>query len=106
LEDPFSVTTPEGEVVERDGIDELNEALGKLREELQEYYGALEGLKIGFQTAIPDKPDALILCDQIKEMGIPLVAGGLMDQPYIWLLEYRICMEEKEIYNSTPALQK
>lgn len=26
----------------------------------------------------------------IKKMQIPLVSGGLMDQPHLWLLEYRV----------------
>jgi hypothetical protein len=25
----------------------------------------------------------------IKEMKLPFVAGGLMDQPHLWILEYQ-----------------
>lgn len=41
---------------------------------------------------MPTPPDAYILYKQTKEMGIPLVAGGLQDQPYIWLEQYAVCM--------------
>jgi len=26
----------------------------------------------------------------IQEMRIPMVSGGLIDQPHLWLLEYRM----------------
>jgi hypothetical protein len=32
-----------------------------------------------------EKPDELKLYEQMRETGLPLVAGGLMDQPHIWL---------------------
>lgn len=35
--------------------------------------------------------------DQCRAMGIPLVQGGLQDQPHIWLLEYAICQQEREL---------
>jgi len=33
---------------------------------------------------------ALIRYEQCEAMGIPLVQGGLLDQPHIWLMEYGI----------------
>ncbi len=31
------------------------------------------------------KPISLIFYEMTVELGIPLVDGGIMDQPYIWL---------------------
>ncbi len=37
-----------------------------------------------------EKPGELTLFEQVREMGIPLVAGGLMDQPHIWVMVYGV----------------
>ncbi len=63
---------------------------GKLQEldrALEDYYGAINMLKEGLTTSVPDKPEALKVLEQCESLDIPLVAGGLMDQPHIWLLE-------------------
>ena len=44
---------------------------------------------------IPEKPEALDLFQQCQMMGIPLVEGGVLDQPHIWAREYRIVYQEK-----------
>lgn len=31
-------------------------------------------------------------------MGLPLVEGGVLDQPNIWLEEYGICKRKKQLY--------
>jgi hypothetical protein len=46
--------------------------------------------------SVPEKPDALRLYDQCKSTGLPLVAGGLLDQPHIWLMEYEACDQERK----------
>jgi hypothetical protein len=45
------------------------------------------------------KPEALIRYEQCISMGIPLVAGGLMDQPYIWLQEWKIVADVKAVFD-------
>jgi len=35
-----------------------------------------------------------------QEMGIPLVEGGVRDQPYIWLMEYGICKNEVTLWET------
>jgi hypothetical protein len=34
------------------------------------------------------KPEPLIRYEMAKSLGVPYVAGGLMDQPYIWMQEH------------------
>jgi len=63
---------------------------GKLKElenALIEYYGAMNMLQEGLNTPIPEKPVALEKYEQCLALELPLVAGGLQDQPHIWLLE-------------------
>jgi hypothetical protein len=76
----------------------LAEKFQILRDALQEYFGVLSSMRDGLPVkSIPEKPQALIMYDQCKAMGIPLLPGGLMDQPHIWLLEYAICQQEREL---------
>ena len=80
------------------GLQELEDALG-------EYYGALNELKLGLVTKVPDKPQALIYVEQIDELGIPLVAGGVLDQPYIFMQEYKIVRHFQQIQAILEAQQ-
>jgi hypothetical protein len=61
--------------------------LKELEDALLEYFGALNMLQEGMKVDIPEKPEALEKYEQCLELGLPLVAGGLQDQPHIWLLE-------------------
>lgn len=36
-----------------------------------------------------------------KTMGIPLVEGGIVDQPHIWLMQYAVCAQEVELYEAS-----
>ena len=52
---------------------------------------------MGMKVTDPiEKPEALILYEQVTKLGIPLVQGGVMDQPHIWLQEFYVCLEEVE----------
>jgi hypothetical protein len=66
--------------------------LKKLQDDIIEYYGALNEVKAGARGAgkLPPKPDAMILYEKCKSTGLPLRAGGLLDQPHIWLLEWEV----------------
>ncbi len=66
----------------------LSGELDALREELEDYLGVKNEIQAGLKAKLPSKPDELIRYEMCKEMGIPLVAGGVMDQPHIWLLQY------------------
>lgn len=73
---------------------------GKLKEleiALDEYYGAIAMQSEGMNVHIPDKPEALKLLEQCEVFGIPLVAGGLMSQPHIWLREVGVIRNQREI---------
>lgn len=61
-----------------------------------EYYGTLNEVKLGLEVPMPEKPEAMILYEQCAEFGIPLVEGGIMDQPFIWLQEYKIVADFKK----------
>lgn len=62
-----------------------------LKETLWDYYGQLNEAALNIRIDSKDrveKPEALIRYEQIKDLGVPYVAGGLMDQPYLWLQEH------------------
>jgi hypothetical protein len=67
----------------------FRERLDNIRLEIQEYYGAINELKAHATSKVPMKPGYLEAYEMIKEMRIPLVTGGLIDQPHLWLLEYQ-----------------
>lgn len=54
----------------------------------------------GLKVEIPEKPEALVLYQQCKTMGIPLVEGGLLDQPYYWMQEYAVIMDIEALYQA------
>ena len=66
-----------GKRIVRDRLDEI-------QNEVQEYYGLLNELRMGARSSIPAKPEILVLYENLKLFNIPLVSGGYQDQP--WLL--------------------
>jgi hypothetical protein len=73
-------------------------------ERLRNYFGGLNEVKAGlpFPEGL-EKPEELILYEQIKEMGVPLVSGGVLDQPHIWLIIYGVISSEMKIWESMPG---
>ena len=59
--------------------------LDDIQDEIQEYYGQLNELKMGATSKPPEKPAILSLNDQLKLFNLPLWAGGLMDQPWLMM---------------------
>jgi len=49
----------------------------------------LAGIRLAPEDLAP-KPDELKKYEQMKETGLSLVAGGLQDQPHIWLLMLKV----------------
>ena len=88
------------------GVKLVNESLTKLRDEVVDFYGALNEVRANARSAknLPEEPDAMYLYKKCKSMGIPLVAGGLLDQPHIWLLEWNIVEQQTLFMESLPSL--
>ena len=61
------------------------------------------GLGLGSKKKPLEKPEALVLLEQCEKLHIPLVSGGLLDQPHIWILEVGQVIETRDIYTSFPA---
>lgn len=76
----------------------LGGILKDLEAELDNYYGSLNEIRLGVSHEVPQKPTALIYYEQTKELGVPLVEGGLVDQPHIWLQQYAICMQREKLW--------
>jgi hypothetical protein len=51
-----------------------------------------------------EKPDVLLEYERCEQYNIPLVAGGLQDQPHMWLLEQDIVREVIILFKSMPSL--
>lgn len=89
----------------------VGEKLDELREALYNYYGTLNEIammaEIG-QTSTPkqiDKPEALIYWQQCQALNTNLCSGGLLDQPFIWLMEVAV-IREVEISMRPPIKEK
>lgn len=78
----------------------LGGALKELEDALVEYYGTLNEVKHGLNAQPNEKPHELILYEQMQEMHVPLVAGGLMDQPHIWLQQYAVVRNVKALFDN------
>ena len=74
--------------------------LRELEDALVEYYSTLNEIKAGLNTQPAEKPYELLLYEQVSEMRIPLVAGGLMDQPHIWLMQYAVVRNIKALFDA------
>jgi hypothetical protein len=73
--------------MERNGEIRAGEILEKLKKDIEEYYGACNEVRVGLRNTPPKKPDVLVTYEMLIKQRLPLVAGGLMDQPHFWLLE-------------------
>jgi hypothetical protein len=79
----------------------LAEYLEWLRADLDDFFGAVAEVSQGLANErASQKPLALIRYEQCHAMGIPLVQGGLRDQPYIWLFEWAIISQVKTVFDA------
>lgn len=78
----------------------LAQSLQALREALGNYYGALNQLRMGLKVSVPEKPKALIRYEQCQELGTTFVGGGIVDQPYLWMQEYKIVSDMVDLQES------
>lgn len=69
-----------------------------LERELDEYYGTLNEIRMGTGATPKPKPDALIYYEMTVELGIPLVSGGIMDQPHIWLQMIGVIRQRQSVW--------
>ena len=46
---------------------------------------------------IPELPEAVVYWQRIKATGLPLVQGGVINQPHIFLEEMRVVSETFEL---------
>jgi hypothetical protein len=75
------------------------------REDLYNYFGTLNEIKVGAASAskLPEKPEALLLYEQCKELGVPVFAGGIVDQPHILVQFFKICADVSTVFNAIEA---
>jgi len=78
----------------------VGEILEETRSELREYFGAMNEVKAGIRSKIPYKPNRLRVYEATKDSGLPLLAGGLMDQPYIWIAIFEAISQEVVLYDT------
>jgi|WetSurSiteA1Bulk_404760.scaffolds.fasta_scaffold361165_1 hypothetical protein len=81
----------------------LQEELEQLENSLLEFYGYENERLAGLKSDYVQKPIELIKMEQVQALGIPLVEGGLSDQPHIWIYEYAICNRVKTMIMAARA---
>lgn len=79
---------------------EVGEILKELEYDLDEYYGTINEIRMGVNISPKPKPVPLQLYDMTKELGIPLVDGGVLDQPHIWLLMIGVIRQRETLWRS------
>jgi hypothetical protein len=82
--------------------------LEKLRETLWDYYGQQNEIRAQIKVApedVVEKPEALIRYEMSKELGIPYVDGGLMDQPFVWIEEHGVIARFLQEWDIVEKLQ-
>lgn len=52
---------------------------------------------MGATGKVPVKPDFLEKYEIIRDLRMPFVSGGYVDQPALWLLEYRTIDQEVKL---------
>lgn len=90
------------------GGSDLARGLDELRLALYDYYGALNEVKTLSESnpssvatvKVPEKPEALVLWEECQALELPLVSGGLIDQPHIWLEEVHVVIEITDLFPS------
>jgi hypothetical protein len=50
-----------------------------------------------------EKPDELKKYEQMKALGLPVWAGGVQDQPHIWLEMIGIIENTLKVFNLVPS---
>lgn len=78
----------------------LGELIEDLENRIDEYFGSVNEIRLGFRKVAADKPPELILYEQLIELQIPLIEGGLMDQPHIWIIQYATCKNRTAMWRS------
>ena len=82
----------------------IAEGLDKLETALHDYHGAINQLAEGLNvTEPPEKPEALALWEQCQALGLPLISGGVIEQPTIWLQEVSVIVEVNTLYDAIRA---
>jgi hypothetical protein len=76
----------------------LSDHYEDMARELEEYYGALAELRAGLSVPLPQTPEILQYLEMCESNHIPLVAGGLLDQPHIFLIEANIARSKRELF--------
>lgn len=91
-----------------DGVEirttKIEKILYELKLELEEYFGHLNALKAGLEKTVPKKPPALVVYDLIKSTGLPLVEGGIMKQPHIWMLQWEVIDGVVKVFDEIDAI--
>jgi hypothetical protein len=97
-------------VSQDDGYELITTHLGKLKKEIESYYNATNLVALSPPNAqvgtIPEKPDILICVEQIRSTGHLLMAGGLLNQPHIFMYEFEIASMLKDMLESFGKIQQ
>ena len=85
---------------------ELSRRFEILRKALEDYYGALAQRANGLNVEIPEKPVILVYLDQFLITNKLLNDGGLGDQPYIFMQEFKIAYDREKLHKMLTVKSK
>lgn len=83
----------------------IKDILEKQTEQINDYFGSINELRAGVIPIekVPNKPGILAAVELIESTGLPLWAGGLMDQPHIFLMQQEMVLGLKDLWDAINA---
>lgn len=87
--------------METRGGSDLRRVLDDLEDRLVNYLGQLNEIKAGLKVkSLIPKPPELIKFEQSRILNLPLWAGGLQDQPHIWLEMFSVISNTLTVFDA------
>lgn len=84
----------------------VRDTLKTLRTELEDHLGSINELKNGLRKDVLPKPETLRRYELVKSTGLPLIAGGLLDQPHIWIMQWEVIEAVLEIFKAQEEMAR
>jgi len=69
----------------------------EIEQQVQDYYGYLNELRLGASNKVPVKPDILTALETLEKFGMKIVDGGFYDQPAIIIELLEVARNSKEM---------
>lgn len=77
----------------------LEKALEVSEKEVNDYFGTLAEIEMGVSTKAKEQPLILKYVEQYSVFNTMIWKGGLADQPYIFMIEFKMAYDRKLLHD-------